>query len=150
MSELHAATALASLEDLDARLAERRRLAARYTAELADVPGIDIPEVPGGDRSTYKDYAILVDPEAFGMEADALGRALALAGIETRRYYAPPVHQMQAYRSSAAGAGLLPVTEWASHRALTLPLWVGMTDAQVSAVAGAIAGSGPEAGRAST
>jgi dTDP-4-amino-4,6-dideoxygalactose transaminase len=28
----------------------------------------------------------------------------------------------------------LPVTEWAAERALTLPLWVGMTDAQVAGV----------------
>jgi dTDP-4-amino-4,6-dideoxygalactose transaminase len=138
MSELHAATALASLSDLGERLLERNRLAAAYTAELADVPGIGIPEVSRGDRSTYKDYSILVDPEDFGLGAEAVGRALALAGIETRRYYSPPVHAMQAYRSVAGAAGVLPVTEWASQRALTLPLWVGMTDAQVRAVAGQI------------
>ncbi|MGH2595278.1 MAG: DegT/DnrJ/EryC1/StrS family aminotransferase [Actinomycetota bacterium] len=138
MSELHAATALASLSDLDERLAERNRLAAAYTAELSDVPGIIIPEVSTGDRSTYKDYSILVDPEGFGLDAGAVGRALALAGVETRRYYSPPVHAMQAYRSVSGATGVLPVTEWASQRALTLPLWVGLKDAQVKAVAGRI------------
>ncbi len=135
MSELHAATALASLRDLDERLLERNHLASAYTAELADVPGIVIPEVSRGDRSTYKDYSLLIDPEGFGLEAPAVATALGLVGVETRRYYSPPVHAMQAYRSVAESAGLLPVTEWAARRVLTLPLWVGMTDGQVSAVA---------------
>ena len=31
------------------------------------VPGIRIPEVPAGDRSTYKDYTVLIDPDGFGL-----------------------------------------------------------------------------------
>ena len=79
MSELHAATALASLEDLDERLAERNRLAAAYTAALAGIPGIRIPEVPAGDRSTYKDYSILIDADGYGLDADAVAERLRLA-----------------------------------------------------------------------
>ena len=137
MSELHAATALASLSDLDERLAERNRLAGAYTEALSGIPRIAIPEVPAGDRSTYKDYTILVDAEG-GLGADALAAALRLEGVETRRYYAPPVHVMHAY-ASRGPAGSLPVTVRAAEQALTLPLWVGMTDAQVTGVAGAIA-----------
>ncbi len=102
MSELHAATALASLSDLEERLEERNRLAAVYTEALTAIPGIRIPEVPAGDRSTYKDYTILIDPEECGLDADALAAALRLDGIETRRYYAPPVHAMHAYASLRA------------------------------------------------
>ena len=143
MSELHAATALASLQDLDERLEERNRLAAYYTAVLAGVPGIVIPEVAAGDRSTYKDYTVLVEPEDFGMDAVALGRLLQEEGVETRHYYSPPVHAMQAYQGTGAGAHPLPVTEWAAQRALTLPLWVGMTNAHVSGVAEVIGASRP-------
>ena len=139
MSELHAATALASLSDLEERLGERNRLAGVYTEALAGVPGIGVPHVPVGARSTYKDYTILVEPAEFGLDADALAAALRLHGIETRRYYAPPVHAMRAYSSLRSPAGAWPVTDRAAQRALTLPLWVGMTDAQVTGVAGAIA-----------
>ncbi len=140
MSELHAATALASLEDLDERLAERNRLAAAYTAALAGTPGVRIPEVPAGDTSTYKDYSVLIDADEFGLDADAAAEMLAREGIETRRYYSPPVHAMKAYRVPGGAAGELPVTELAAEQALTLPLWVGMTDAQVEGVAEAIRG----------
>jgi len=138
MSELHAATALASLEDLDERLEERRRLAAAYTSALANIPGIRIPEVHSGDLSTYKDFTILIDPDEFGVGAAAVAGLLREEGIETRRYYSPPVHEMAAYRTSADAVDGLPVTKLAAQRALTLPLWVGMTDAQVTGVAEAI------------
>jgi dTDP-4-amino-4,6-dideoxygalactose transaminase len=142
MSEVHAATASSSLSDLDERLVERRRLAARYREALARVEGVSFPWVGVGDRSTYKDLTVLVDGGRSGMDADGLGRALAARGIETRRYYSPPVHRMRAYRSLAAGSGPLPLTERAAAQALSLPLWVGMTDQDVDAVAGAIRAAG--------
>jgi dTDP-4-amino-4,6-dideoxygalactose transaminase len=135
MSELHAATALSSFEDLEERLDERNRLASSYADALDEIPGIELPTVPVGDRSTFKDMTILVDPEDFGSDARRLGLELGQQGIEIRHYYAPPVHEMEAYRSEAAGTRRLPVTTWAAERALTLPLWVGMTDDHVAAVA---------------
>ncbi len=142
MSELHAATALASLGDIDQRLLERNRLAALYRDALDDVEGIAIPTVGEDDRSTYKDFTILIDPELFGRDAEAVGRSLAATGIETRRYYAPPVHRMQAYRHLNGAVPLLPVTTWAASRVLTLPLWVGMSDAQIAEVVTALSESG--------
>jgi dTDP-4-amino-4,6-dideoxygalactose transaminase len=137
MSELHAALALASFEDLEERIAARGRLAARYREVLGEIPGIGFPEVRDEDRSTYKDLTILVDEAAYGATADRLAEALAAEGIETRRYYAPPVHRMQAYRAYAAGVDL-PVTERAAHEALALPLSTDMTGATIERVGEAI------------
>jgi dTDP-4-amino-4,6-dideoxygalactose transaminase len=139
MSELHAATALASFEDLEERIARRNQLAERYRKVLAGLPGIDFPTVAEGDRSTYKDFTVLVDAGAFGIAADALAAALAAEGVQTRRYYSPPVHRQRAYRSLAPTNGSLPVTDQAAARALTLPLWTGMRDHEVDGVALAIA-----------
>ena len=80
---------------------------------------------------------ILVDAATFGLGPDDLGRALAAEGIETRRYYAPPVHTMQAYRSLAQD-GDLEVTNDIASRSLTLPLWSGMGADRVRRVAEAI------------
>jgi dTDP-4-amino-4,6-dideoxygalactose transaminase len=139
MSELHAATALASFEDLEERIAERNRLAERYRKVFRELPGVDFPAVADGDRSTYKDLTLLVDREAFGRDAAAVAKALAAEGIQTRRYYAPPVHRQRAYRSLVPANGPLPVTDLAAGRVLTLPLWTGMTDAQVDGVGRALA-----------
>jgi len=138
MSELHAAVALASFEDLEERLVDRRRLADGYREALSEVPGVTFPTVPDGDRSTYKDLTILVDESVFGLGPDELAGALAAEGIETRRYYAPPVHTMQAYRSPAPLVGDLSVTAEVVERVLTLPLWTGMTQEHIDLVAWAI------------
>ncbi|HEX9890462.1 MAG TPA: DegT/DnrJ/EryC1/StrS family aminotransferase [Actinomycetota bacterium] len=137
MSEFHAAIALAYLDGLEERIERRNAIAAAYREALAAIPGISFPQVPAGDRSTYKDHTILVDPEAFGMDAEALGRALGAEGADTRRYYAPPVHVHQAYRH-LNGAHPLPVTEATAERVLTLPMWSDMSDEQVRVLGEAV------------
>jgi dTDP-4-amino-4,6-dideoxygalactose transaminase len=136
MSEFHAAMALRSLEGLDARVARRGELATRYRERLS-VEGISFPAVRDGDVSTFKDFTVLVEREAFGVDARCLARALAAEGVDTRRYYAPPVHAQRAYRHVSAPH--LPVTDWAAARVLTLPLWSEMTETHVDLVAEAVA-----------
>jgi dTDP-4-amino-4,6-dideoxygalactose transaminase len=139
MSELHAATALASFADLEERIGRRNQLAERYRKVLDELPGITFPAVAEQDRSTYKDFTILIDPEELGMDAAAVAVALAAEGIQTRRYYAPPVHRQRAYRWVGPANGALPHTDWAAARVLTLPLWTGMDDEQVDGVGVAMA-----------
>jgi dTDP-4-amino-4,6-dideoxygalactose transaminase len=139
MSELHATVALASLEGLEERIETRNRLAEDYRKLLSSVPGISFPEVTDGDRSTYKDFTILIDPDRFGTSAAEVARALEAEGIETRRYYSPPVHRTRAYRAAAGVNGDLPVTDRASARVLTLPLFESMREEHLAGVAGAIA-----------
>jgi dTDP-4-amino-4,6-dideoxygalactose transaminase len=130
MSEFHAAIAMVSLERLEERVAARNRLAGAYREVLAGIPGIGFPEVPFGDRSTYKDFTILVNADVFGHRAATVAPALAAEGIETRRYYSPPVHRMRPYRAFT-GHSRLPVTDRIADQVVTLPLWEGMgRDAQ--------------------
>jgi dTDP-4-amino-4,6-dideoxygalactose transaminase len=139
MSEVHAAIALASLVGLEERIARRNSIARRYIDALRLIPGIDFPSVLEGDRSTFKDFTILIDPEAFGLDAAALADALSGEGIDTRRYYAPPVHMQRAYRFLRASTnGSLSVTETAATRVLTLPLWSAMSDEQIDRVSEAV------------
>ena len=134
LSELHAVVGLASLEGLEERITRRNELATRYRDVLGALPGVTFPSVRHGDRSTYKDFTILVDAAPFGLDAASLGEALAAEGVETRRYYAPPVHRTTAYRAVANGPSL-PVTDHAATRVLTLPLWVGMSGRDIDGVA---------------
>lgn len=137
MSEFHAALALRSLADLDERLERRRYLAARYRQMLGELEGISFPAVPPTDQTTFKDFTILVDREGFGIDAESLGQVLAAVGIDTRRYYAPPVHRMRAY--AALPKVDLPITDDVSGRVLTLPMWTDMPEEQLEHVADAIA-----------
>jgi dTDP-4-amino-4,6-dideoxygalactose transaminase len=139
MSELHAVVALASLDDLDRRLDERNRIAAEYREALGELFGIGFPSIRAGDRSTYKDFTILVHPEVAGATADEVGASLRGEQIETKRYYDPPVHRMRSYRFLGSAAQQLPVTDFAAERVLTLPLWAGMGPAEVGHIRDAVA-----------
>ncbi len=134
--------------DLEERLDGAGGRSPRRTGTaLEDLPGITFPFVPEGDRSTVKDMTILVDDHDVRLGADDLGRALAAEGIETKRYYSPPVHTMQAYRSLGTRWNPLDVTNDVAARTLTLPLWSGMGTERVEKVAGAIRRSRALAGR---
>jgi dTDP-4-amino-4,6-dideoxygalactose transaminase len=123
MSEAHAATAMASLARFEERLDVRRALAGRYLSALAAVPGVVPQVIPPEDASTYKDLTIQVDAGAFGMGRDGMQRGLAAEGIDTRRYFDPPVHRQQSYAPPAAP---LPVTDAVAGRVLTLPFYPSM------------------------
>jgi dTDP-4-amino-4,6-dideoxygalactose transaminase len=138
MSEMHAAIALASFENIEAEIGRRNELAKAYEDALVDVDGLSTPRIRPGDRSTFKDFTVLVDADEFGVDADTLGKLLSAEGIQTRRYFSPPVHEMRSYRSMAVRNGDLRVTTSISERVLTLPMWGGMTDEHVELVAHAI------------
>lgn len=122
MSELHATLALASLDHLEERIARRGRLATRLRSRLGEIPGLGFPAVSAGDTSTFKDLTILVDGDRFGLAAVQLAAALRAEGIDTRRYYQPPVHRQKAYAHLGPPAPL-PVTDRVAEQVLSLPLW---------------------------
>lgn len=138
MSELHAAVALASLDGLDERIAHRGALVDRFRAGVAGVAGLTLAAVGEGDTSTYKDLTLIVDPAGFGVTAVQLAQALKADGIDSRRYYFPPIHMQKAYASRWSGRRPLPVTEELSARVLSVPLWSHMATAQIDGVADAV------------
>lgn len=139
MQEFSAALGWHSLGMLEAAARRRNAVAERYRARLAALPGIAFQVVQPGDRSSYKDFTILVEPAEFGLTAAELARALAAEGIDTRRYYAPPVHRHAAYREIGCQfEGRLPVTNWLAERVLSLPIYSHMDDALVDDICAAV------------
>jgi dTDP-4-amino-4,6-dideoxygalactose transaminase len=132
MSELHAAIALESLAGLDSRLEQRHRIADRYRNGLAELPGVAAQRVDARDASTYKDFTIAIDEDAFGLTRDAVVDALRADGIDTRNYFSPPVHRQQSYRSVEPYD--LPVTDAVAGRVVSLPIYASLTDAQIDTV----------------
>ena len=137
MSELHAAVALAGLSTVAERIAYRNDLVAAFKAEVEGVPGLGFPVLDEGDVSTFKDLTLILEPEVFGLTNVQLGAALKAEGVDSRRYYAPPIHRQQAY-AHLRGSRELPVTDEMAGRVLTPPLYSHMTLEQVRAVATAV------------
>ncbi len=94
-------------------------------------------DVPSDDVSTYKDFAILIDPDEFGVTRDLLAVALARDGIDTRKYFDPPVHQQHAYAHVPHDD--LPATDEVASRVLSLPIFTQLEDRDVERVAAVVA-----------
>lgn len=135
LSEFHAAMALVSLEHLDDHLATRRSLAARYAEGLADIAGVRMPAVAANDVANYKDFTVMFD-EAFGLDRDTAAVALEAEGIETRRYFWPPVHRHQAYAHLPKTD--LPVTDSVAGSVLSLPMFGDLSGDEVDGVVEAL------------
>ncbi|WP_051341165.1 DegT/DnrJ/EryC1/StrS family aminotransferase [Azospirillum halopraeferens] len=135
LSEMAAAVGvlqLARREDV-----ARRRLAVRqaYRAALARLPGVRLQR-DDGDAA-----AVLVVQT--GVPAETVAAALADAGIETRRWYAPPLHRQPRFagcrRIGPDGGPDLPVTDGLADRAIGLPFHGFLTPDDVGRVVGALA-----------
>jgi dTDP-4-amino-4,6-dideoxygalactose transaminase len=137
LSELHAAVALESLRDLDEHLARRRHLVGVYNRALTAIPGVRAQYIGRDDESTYKDFTVVIDETMFGVDRDTLVAALRAEGIDTRRYFSPPVHRHEAYRHGPEVS--LPRTDWLAARVVSLPLWRDLDEGAVEIVADVIA-----------
>jgi dTDP-4-amino-4,6-dideoxygalactose transaminase len=134
VTEVNAAIGLASLRDLPARLERRTELAGVYRRRLAAVPGLSFQTVPPGARSSYKDLVVAVDAGEFGLSRNRLAAALAAEGVDTRRYFDPPLHRQRAYSRRARLPAALPHTDRLAATLLTLPLYTDMDSAVVERI----------------
>ena len=124
MTDVQAAIGLVQLSRLDGILAERRRLAERYSRLLGVDARIQVPYVPPERPHTYQSYCVWLHGGA--PRADIMA-ALAARGIATRRGVMAS-HLEPYYRERYPDLSL-PVTEQASAETLLLPLYVGMAEA---------------------
>ncbi len=138
MSEFHATIALASFAGVDERVARRNELAATYRARLGDLPGVSFQEIAEYDRTTCKDFTLVIEESEFGLSRDALSKAMDAENIATKKYFYPPVHQqkfMQAYPHRADG---LESTLKISEQVLSLPIYARLSDEEVGKICDAI------------
>jgi dTDP-4-amino-4,6-dideoxygalactose transaminase len=137
MSEFHAALALRGLRDLDARIDRRNQVRLHYERRLRTIPGLNFQRIPPGNRSSCKDFAVLVDEAVFGKSRDWMVDALEKENIQVRRYFYPPVHRQRLYREIWDKRSL-PVTESVSENILNLPIYSTLSDENVEKICDAI------------
>ena len=135
LSEMHAALALVAFDYLEERVEHRNQVADRYRELLGDVPGIGFQSVGPGDRSSHKDFTIVVGDD-FGCSRDQVVAALDSEGVSTRQYYSPPVHRHRAYADLPSRR--LPVTDALGAGVISLPIWSHLPLGDVDRVAAAI------------
>ncbi|KUN20011.1 glutamine--scyllo-inositol aminotransferase [Streptomyces antibioticus] len=134
MTDVQAAIGMVQLGKLDAMIARRRELAARYAALLRDVPGLTVVRDPAHGQSNFQSYWVLLE-EGFPVGRDELLGALADAGVSARRGIMA-AHLEPAYADHPRAP--LPVTERITRDSLILPLFHTMTEAQQDRVVTAL------------
>jgi dTDP-4-amino-4,6-dideoxygalactose transaminase len=108
---------------------ERRQQAAFYNQALAGVGDLVLPPVAADSQPVWHLYPIrTADPVA-------LADFLRESGIGTGRHYPEPPHLSEAYRGLGLTAGSFPVTESLAREVLSLPVFPGLTQQQLDAVA---------------
>ena len=112
---------------------ESRRAAARlYSESLAGLGDLVLPAVAPGSEPVWHLYVVRTsDPVA-------LGESLGARGIGTGRHYPQPVHLASAYEWLGYAEGDFEVAERLAKESISLPIYPGITNAQVETVVDAV------------
>ena len=128
LDTIQALALLRKLPLLDGWNEERRAAAAVYLEQLAGVGDLVLPPVPEGSNPVWHLFVVrTADPTA-------LGAFLRERGIGTARHYPEPVHLTAAYRHLGYREGEFPVAELLASQCLSLPIFPGISEAQLDAV----------------
>jgi dTDP-4-amino-4,6-dideoxygalactose transaminase len=113
---------------------QRRAAAQFYTEALASLEhlGLRLPAEPAGSDSVWHLYVVRTS------NPESLAAFLADRGIQTGRHYPQAPHLTPAYRNLGFGPGDFPVAEALAREGLSLPLYPGISEAQLTWVSEAV------------
>jgi len=126
MTDLQAALGLSQLQRIDAFVARRRELAARYDRNLDGLP-LMLPWQHPECCSAYHLYVIRLNLKRLGKTRLEVFEALRQAGIGVNVHYIP-VHTQPHYRRLGFKGGDFPEAERYYSEAITLPLYYNLSE----------------------
>jgi dTDP-4-amino-4,6-dideoxygalactose transaminase len=127
MEGMQSAVLNVKLKHLPKWTEERRRVAHRYHALLADTP-LRLPVEADYAESAWCLYVVRHP------RRDDLKTLLEKEGIGCALHYPLPLHLQKCYASLGHHAGDFPVTEKAAHECLSLPIYPELTEAQIQRI----------------
>jgi len=138
MSNLQAALGVAQLERLDEFIARKRRMGARYTQLLGDIPAVQLP-VPRTEyaENIYWVYGLLLKDD-IPFDAEEAMRKLKTLGVGTRPFFWP-MHEQPVLRKMGLFYGdTYPVAERLARRGFYIPSGLGLNDGHIERVSDAL------------
>lgn len=136
LTDLQAALGLSQVRRLDAYVTRRHALARRYDELLAGLPLVLPWQDPAG-RSALHLYPVQVDEARAGVSRRVVFDRLRAAGIGVNVHYIP-VHTQPYWQRQGFRPGQFPQAERYYARALSLPLYAALTEAQQDRVVAAL------------
>lgn len=132
ITDIQAALGLSQLHKLDAFVARRRELAARYDQLLADLP-LQLPTRQAGAESAWHLYVVRLKLDQIGKTHREVFEGLRAAGIGVNLHYIP-VHTQPYYRALGFKDGDFPQAEAYYGEAVSLPMFAGLGDEEQARV----------------
>jgi len=133
ITDIQAALGFSQLSRLDDFVMRRRAIADHYDTALQDVP-VDLPGRLPGAESSWHLYVIRLRDESRHRHAF---ESLRADGIGVNLHYIP-VHLQPYYRRLGFGPGDFPVSEDYYSRAISIPMYQDLTEADRGAVISAV------------
>jgi UDP-4-amino-4,6-dideoxy-N-acetyl-beta-L-altrosamine transaminase len=134
LSDIACALGLSQLNRIQANVARRRAIAARYQQAFAEIAAIETPHVRPEVEPAWHLYCLRLRLERLTADRTQIFRALRGENIGVNVHYIP-VHLHPYYRERFGhGPGEFPVAEDAYQRLVTLPMFPAMSDGDVEDV----------------
>ncbi len=131
LDEMQAGLLRVRLSHLSELATEKQRICERYLRELKN-DKIQLPKIRNGATHIWHQFVIQCK------NRDALMTYLDKKGIGTIIHYPIPPHLSEAYAYLGMREGSLPITEQYAKEVLSIPLYNGMTEKELSFVIEAI------------
>ena len=128
LDEIQAALLRIKLKHLDSWTAERQFIARKYDEVLTGVGDLKLPAITEGASHVYHLYVVRTE------HRDGLAAFLQERGVATLIHYPIPPHLQNCYEYLGYKAGSLPIAEKLAKSVISLPLWPGLTENDVSYV----------------
>ena len=145
MDEVRSAYGLLNLQQADAAIAARKRVAQQYTEAIKYIKGIDLfPYIESLGAEQGFDwncayYPILINEAEYGMSRDALYAHMKEQNVLGRRYFYPLITTFEPYREfPTANPKNLPVATELANRVICLPMHHALTQDDINRVVNAI------------
>lgn len=128
LDEVQAAFLRIKLKKLDKWNEERQRIADRYSNEIQN-ENIKLTDITEEGTHVYHIFPIRCESR------ELLENYLKQKGIETNKHYPIPIHLQEAYSKFYEKEKIeLPIAEELSRTELSIPMFYGMTDEEISYV----------------
>ncbi len=137
MTDIQAALGLSQLAHLAEWIARRRQLAHQYQTQLAELPLI-LPSFDSFAHSAWHLYVVQLDTEKTSLSRRIVFDALRAANIGVNVHYIP-VYWQPYYRQLGFERGLCPNAENYYQRAISIPMYSGLSDEDQSKVVNRLA-----------
>ena len=115
------------LNRLDEYNNARRSVAEFYNASFKENSKITTPITSPGNTHVFHQYTMILD----GVDRNELQEKLAAVGVPAMIYYPVPAHRQQMFSFLNLPEVDLPITDWLTHRVISLPIHTEMDQDQL-------------------